>query len=201
MTTTSVPGLPFDLTASPDSAWNLDGGVLSINAHPNSDIFIDPSFASEPKLNAATLLALPPSGDFMLSARVTVAFASTFDAGVLLLWTGEQHWAKLCFEYSPDKEPMVVSVVCRGASDDANGFVVDGSSVWLRVSRIGRTFAYHASTDGRTWKMVRYFTLDVPKDAVRLGFEAQSPTGEGCRVAFDEIRFRAERLEDIRNGS
>ena len=40
--------------------------------------------------------------DFRLSARVTVDFRATFDAGVLLLWLDEAHWAKLCFEYTPD---------------------------------------------------------------------------------------------------
>ncbi|MBT0768411.1 DUF1349 domain-containing protein [Kineosporia sp. J2-2] len=201
MTTTSVPGLPFDLTASPDSTWTIDADVLRTTAHPRSDIFVDPTFATDPQLNASTLLALPPGGDFQLSARVRVDFASTFDAGVLLLWAGDRHWGKLCFEYSPAGEPMVVSVVCREISDDANAFVVEDGAVWLRVSRIGRTFAYHASTDGKVWKMVRYFALDVPGNAVRVGFEAQSPTGEGCTVDFDEIRFAPERLEDVRNGS
>ena len=87
-------------------------------------------------LNAATLLGVPPDGDFQFSARVTVGFASTYDAGVLLLWVDDRHWGKLCFEFSPAGEPMVVSVVTRGVSDDANAFVVDGRTVWLRVSRV-----------------------------------------------------------------
>ena len=57
-------------------------------------------------------------------------------------------WAKLCFEYSPQREPMVVSVVTRGLSDDCNSFVVDGATVWLRIARVGSAFAFHASTDG-----------------------------------------------------
>jgi hypothetical protein len=43
--------------------------------------------------------------------------ASTFDAGVLLLWVDERHWGKLCFEFSPAGDPMIVSVVCRGVAD------------------------------------------------------------------------------------
>jgi regulation of enolase protein 1 (concanavalin A-like superfamily) len=151
-------------------------------------------------LNAATLLGVPPAGDFQLSARVSVDFASTFDAGVLLLWIDERHWAKLCFEYSPAGEPMVVSVVNRGVADDANAFVVDGRLVWLRVSRIDHAFAYHASFDGTTWRMIRFFTIDDPS-AVSIGFEAQSPTGDGCAVTFDDIRFTRERLGDLRDGS
>ena len=207
MTPLRVPGLPFDLTPSADSTWEVAEGVLKTTAHAQSDIFIDPARAkgavvnAASMLNAATLLASPPAGDFQFSARVGVDFNATFDAGVLLLWADEENWAKLCFEYSPDKEPMVVSVVCRGVADDANGFVVQGHSVWLRVSRIGATFAYHASTDGNAWKLIRHFALAGGQEEVRVGFEAQAPTGPGCAIGFDEIEYLTESLEDLRSGS
>jgi hypothetical protein len=120
---------------------------------------------------------------------------------VLLVWINDRHWGKLCFEFSPDGEPMIVSVVTRGVSDDANAFVVDGRTVWLRVSRIEDAFAYHASLDGKTWRMVRFFTIDGTSTSAAIGFEAQSPTGAGCVVTFDDIRFTSERLEDLRDGS
>jgi regulation of enolase protein 1 (concanavalin A-like superfamily) len=207
MTTLAAPGVPFPLTPSCDEAWTVDGpaGTIRVTADPHSDIFIDPGAGStlnaESMLNAATLLGVPPPGDFQLSARVSVDFASTFDAGVLLLWIDERHWAKLCFEYSPAGEAMVVSVVNRGVADDANAFVVDARSVWLRVCRIDHAIAYHASFDGTTWAMIRFFTIDDPSGPVFIGFEAQSPTGDGCAVTFDDIRFTRERLGDLRDGS
>jgi uncharacterized protein len=152
-------------------------------------------------LNAATLLGTPPEGDFQLSARVTVGFQTQYDAGVLLLWVDEQCWAKFCFELSPAGEPMVVSVVTRGVSDDANAFVVPERSVWLRVSRVDRVYAYHASTDARTWRMVRVFSLGDSVTEHKVGFEAQSPTGDGCTVTFEEIRFTGHLLTDLRDGS
>ncbi|QHZ00032.1 hypothetical protein SSPS47_33570 [Streptomyces sp. S4.7] len=132
---------------------------------------------------------------------MSVGFSSTFDAGVLLLWIDERHWAKLCFAYSPRGRPMVVSVVNRGVADDANAFTVDGDSIRLRVSRVGHAIAYHASTDGTTWHLIRYFALDDPARRALTGFEAQSPTGEGCAVTFDEVRFTRDRLADLRDGS
>ncbi|GAB3137656.1 hypothetical protein GCM10027290_03750 [Micromonospora sonneratiae] len=96
---------------------------------------------------------------------------------------------------------MIVSVVCRGVSDDVNAFVVSGRSVWLRVSRIDRVYAYHASVDGRTWRMIRYFAMDDGPVGDRIGFVAQSSTGDGCGVTFDGIRFVAERLTELRDGS
>lgn len=203
----AVPGLPFTCSPSPDGAWAVDEatGAVTATAAAHSDIFIDPGAGSqlnaESMLNAATLLGVPPDGDFRFSARVTVDFAATFDAGVLLLWIDERHWGKLCFEYSPDGEPMIVSVVARGVADDANAFVVEGRTVWLRVSRIDRTFAYHASLDGRTWRMIRFFAFDDTATPTTVGFEAQSPTGDGCAVTFDDIHFTGERLHELRDGT
>lgn len=202
-----VPGIPFALTPSAGSSWEVaaDPTTLSVTADPHSDIFVDPggenAVSSHTLLNAVTLLGAPPAGDFRLSARVTVGFGATFDAGVLLLWFDDKHWAKLCFEYSPDGEPMIVSVVNRVVADDANAFVVDGRTVHLRVSRVDDVYAYHASTDGSTWRLVRAFALDAGGLPPTIGFEAQSPMGEGCPVTFEEISFVSTRLEDLRDGS
>jgi regulation of enolase protein 1 (concanavalin A-like superfamily) len=205
-----IPGVPFPFVPSPAPSWRLDpeAGAVRATAAPHTDLFIDPgsgtTLNAESLLNAATLLGTAPPGDFQLSARVTVDFAATYDAGVLLLWVDERHWGKLCFEFSPAGEPMIVSVVTRGVSDDANAFVVPGKSVWLRVSRIDRAFAYHASEDGRIWRMIRFFTLDDagdPPGRELVGLEAQSPTGDGCAVTFEEIRFVPERLAELRDGS
>jgi hypothetical protein len=46
---------------------------------------------------------------------------------------------------------------------------------------------------------VRYFALGG-EGAVEIGFLAQSPTGEGCRVRFDAIAFEPRRLGELRNG-
>ncbi len=165
-----MPGLPFTLSPSADVAWAIDEvtATVTATAAARTDMFIDPGadseLSAESTLNAATLLGVPPDGDFQFSARVTVNFESTFDAGVLLVWIDDRHWGKLCFEYSPDREPMIVSVVTRGVSDDANAFVVDGRTVWLRVSRIDHAFAYHASLDGKNWQLIRFFAIhDRPR--------------------------------------
>lgn len=203
----NIPGVPFPLSASPAGAWEFDqlSSTLVGTAAARTDVFIDPGGATtadaESMLNAATLLGVPPEGDFQFSARVTVGFAATFDAGVLLLWADERQWGKLCFEFSPAREPMIVSVVNRGVSDDANAFVIPGTSAWLRLSRLGQAYAYHASTDGMRWRMIRFFRISEASAADKVGFEAQSPTGDGCKVTFDDIRFVSERLGDLRDGS
>jgi regulation of enolase protein 1 (concanavalin A-like superfamily) len=198
--TPQIAALPLPLRwETTPTSWNIvDQAALTITAGARTDLFVDPQGTAE-TLNAPRLLA-DVTGDFLLSARVTVGFASTYDAGVLLLYVGEREWGKLCFEYSPQRQPMVVSVVTHGVSDDCNSFVVDGDQVWLRIARLGRAFAFHASTDGTFWHFVRHFALDA-EETIAAGFAAQSPTGEACTATFDAIRYAPERLHDLRSGA
>lgn len=173
-----------------------DGDRVTLHAGPGTDLFADP--AGDPPVLTAPFLAGAPEDDFALSARVAPTLSATFDAGVLVLWAHEECWAKLCVELSPQGEPTVVSVVTRGVADDANAFTTDPDRTWLRVSRIGSAFAFHASGDGELWSLVRYFALD-PGVHVVAGLLAQSPTGNVCAVTFDEIRL-ARPPADIRSG-
>ena len=195
-----IPPLPVPLRwLGRPQAWESGEGSLSITAGPRCDLFVDPGGSVSDGLESPPMLVCEPSGDFTLSARVGVEFASTYDAGVLVLYRDESCWAKLCFERSPQGQPTVVSVVNRRVSDDCNHFAVTDSRIWFRVARGGDCFAFHASTDGSLWQLVRYFAFDDPA-GISVGFVAQSPTGEGCRVSFDEIHYEAGRLTDLRSG-
>ena len=203
------PALPFALNRDGgrgcEFALDAETGTLTLTGEARSDLFIDPSGGSLDRPAAGYVLGVPPRGDFTLSARITVPFASSFDAGVLMVHAGPERFAKACFEFSPQRKPMAVSVVTRGVSDDANGrFVEDGSTLWLRVTRTGRAWAFHSSLDGKWWDMLRYFTLEEPeeeRDAVRVGFLAQSPVGKGLKVTFAQIAYAEGAPEDLRDGS
>lgn len=200
----TVPELPFTLRPyGPGGGWVYQEGALAGRAGPGQDRFVPPGGESTASASDAPRLLGTPEGDFQLIARVTAELAAAGDAGVLCLEVAEQQWAKLCLELSPDR-PTVCTVVTRGHSDDANSFVVDGNSHWLRISRTGRAFAFHASADGERWTFVRVFTLGTAGQATesaRVGFLAQSPKGEGCAVTFERIAFRGRGLDDLRDGS
>jgi regulation of enolase protein 1 (concanavalin A-like superfamily) len=190
--------MPLRWLAEPQS-WSVPGGTsLLVAAGPRTDRFADPQRSAGPVMNAPALVG-DPKGDFLLSARVSVDFAETYDAGVLILHRNDSEWAKLCFEYSPRSEPMVVSVVTRGVSDDCNSFVVDDASVWLRIARVGSAFAFHASIDGDSWSFIRHFALAAGGE-LSVGFAVQSPRGEGCAARFEQIAYEAARLGDLRSG-
>ncbi len=172
--------------------------ALSIAAGPQSDWFYDPA-GSTRRSNAPVAMFAPPDENCLLSAKATVGFNSTFDAGVLFIYADSERWAKLCFEYAPTDRPMVVSVVTRGQSDDCNSVYIDDNSIYLRLYREGNRLAFHYSEDGEYWHMVRHFTIGDLQN-VRIGFSTQSPTGEGCLANFTEINYRSGELSDIRNG-
>lgn len=199
MPTLSV--LPDELQWKNDPVdWKVGAdNSLSITAGAKTDWFVEPSGSDWVKSNAPAALFNPPGGDFLLSAKVTVNFTSTFDAGVLMLYERDDLWGKVCFEYSPQNQPMIVSVVTRGFSDDCNSTVIDGNSVYLRVARLKTAFVFHYSLDGTYWNFVRYFTLGTVEN-LRVGFLAQSPWGEGCNAVFSEIAYRLDTLKELRNG-
>jgi regulation of enolase protein 1 (concanavalin A-like superfamily) len=201
MAALTVPWLPFPLTpeGSPPCRHRVVDGALILTSEPSTDLFVDPAGGGTAP-DAGRLVGMPPDGDFTLAARVTVEFGSTYDAGVLLLHAAERRWAKLCFELSPQGEPTAVTVVTRETSDDCNSFEVAGSTLWLRITRSGRAWAFHASADGRWWRLLRYFSLG-DRHPVRVGFLAQSPTGPGCTASFEEIALRHGAPADLRDGS
>ena len=183
----------------PPADWTIGlDGTLHVTAGPRTDLFLDPA-GGPAELGAPRLMA-PVEGDFQLSAYVKPDLRATFDAGALVLHAADHAWVKLALERSPQGEAMVVSVVTRGLSDDANGRVVAGGAIWLRIARIGEACALHAADDGVHWGLVRHFAFPAPGD-VTAGFLAQSPTGQGCAVTFDGLGFAAETLADLRDGS
>jgi regulation of enolase protein 1 (concanavalin A-like superfamily) len=195
----SLPTIPHTLSwDNPPAAWKHVNKRLSIGAGPQTDLFRDPQ-GKVVMTNSPRLLFEPDSGDFVFSARVEVDFNSDFDAGVLVIYGDEQSWAKLCFEFSPQQQPMIVSVVTRGLSDDCNSVPIQDNNVFLRLARIGQAFAFFYSTDGEYWHLVRHFSLGEP-GAIKVGFSTQAPRGEGCTARFGYITYAQRTIANIRSG-
>jgi uncharacterized protein len=202
MTTVVLPGVPFPFEpwGDPPCTAEVADGTLTLTSGPSSDLFIDPAGEESARPDGGRLTGLPGDRDFTFSARVSVQFASVFDAGVLLLHLSERRWAKLCYELSPQRRPTAVTVVTRSMSDDSNSFETAGGPLWLRITRSGRAWAFHASEDGGWWRLLRYFTLGESSGA-RIGFMSQSPTGAGCTAVFDNIVYKPGAPADLRDGS
>jgi regulation of enolase protein 1 (concanavalin A-like superfamily) len=183
---------------NPPLRWEpLPGGGLRVHAAAKTDFFENPN--GDPGSDTAHLLSLSVEGDFCAQAHVRPTFASTYDAGALMVRGDETHWAKVCFEATDFGTHAAVSVVTDGVSDDANGADLDVESLWLQIVRQVDLFALHYSLDGQSWRMVRYFTLHVPP-RVQVGLVAQSPIGPGTTVDFLSFSVEPRRVANMRAG-
>jgi regulation of enolase protein 1 (concanavalin A-like superfamily) len=197
--TVKVASLPHPLsweTAPADFAQS-DDGALRMSAAPRTDFFVDPR--GQVNMTNSARLLFRPDERFMLRAQARGDLVATYDAAVLMLYVDDRHWAKLCLELSPQGQPMIVSVVTNGASDDCNSVVLDEAAAYLRVAGFGNAFAFHYSLDGAVWHFVRYFGLQQTS-GLRAGFSVQAPVGDGCTITFMDIHYGAEALTDLRSG-
>lgn len=202
--TVVVPELPFILhSEGPPSSVGpkvVPGGVV-LTAEAGADMFFDP--AGKPPPADAERFVAKVEGDFLFSAFVSPVFTSDFDSGVLLGYVDSLNWFKICAELDRAGVTRVVSVVTRGGvSDDCDSSPVDSGGVFLRIARLGETFALHSSNDGETWSMVRYFALGSPTPRViKIGILAQSPAGDGTTSSFSRVSYSADTLREVRDGS
>ncbi len=192
----SIPGLPGARKwQNTPRSWQFDDAkVLTVSANGKTDWFVDPFDGTV--ANSAPILLFTPDSDYVLSARVAVRFVAKWDAGALMLWGDDHHWAKLSFEYSPDKKPTLVTVVTRGLSDDCNSSSIQGDSVYLRIAKSNRTYVFYFSTEGHDWQILRTFSLDTELP-ISVGFEAQSPVGSGATAKFSAITYNPHRIGNI----
>ena len=183
------------LRESPE--WSFDHrGRLTIVPEAVSDFFRP--YGEEPNDNACLLYA-QVTGDFTAVTRAEAVLAGFGDAAALTARANEALWAKLCLERSPIGDVSAVSVVTDGASDDANGELLERPECFMRLTRKGDVFGMHYSLDGETWRLVRCFPLKMPQ-TVMVGIHAQAPFQGGCRVAFDFLRLTDEPIADFRSG-
>ena len=170
---------------------------LMVSATPNSNCFVDP--ATGAVVVNAPFYYQEVEGDFVIRAKVSLDFLTTFDACVLFAYANDKLWAKACFEFTDFGTHAVVSVMTNEFSDDANCINVDGNYVWLQLSRKGNIFAIHYSLDGEAFIMARLTKLPM-QQKIKVGVVAQSPLGQGGDRNFEYLSLEHKTLTDIRSG-
>src|SRR3954447_11185900 len=79
----TLPGLPGELHwINTASSWKQENGGLQILAPAKTDLFVDPAGGMVKDDSPRAMFTADPQ--FTLSAHVTVDFAATYDAGVLV---------------------------------------------------------------------------------------------------------------------
>ncbi|AIQ57437.1 DUF1349 domain-containing protein [Paenibacillus borealis] len=190
--------------------WMNEGNIrfeddaIILEATANSDFFCNNGAIAEEGLTPESLTNAPffyteVSGDFVLRVKVSHDFRDTYDSSSIMVMQDLTVWAKACFELTDFDTHAVVSVVTNQTSDDANGCNIDGNEVWLQASRSGNAFAFHYSTDGIRFDMMRFFNLPVG-ETIKVGLLAQAPTGEGGERIYRNFTLENRTVKNIRTG-
>lgn len=178
---------------------------IEIDAPAQSDFFCNNGAVSEEGITPETLCNAPfyyteVEGDFVMKVKVAHDFKDTYDSASIMVMIDMQNWAKACFEKTDFGTHAAVSVVTRnGESDDANGCNIDSNSVWLQITRVGNSFAFHFSEDGVTYYMMRFFNLAAGK-TIQVGLLAQAPQGNGGIRTYDNLTIEKKTVKNIRFG-
>lgn len=177
--------------------YQIIDGKLIVNSEAKTDYFVNPIDGF--KINDAAFVYELIKGDFVCKAKIKLKHKSIFDAGVLLAFQDETHWAKACFEKIDDGELYICTVLTKDFSDDCVGANINQDYVWMQISRTANVFAIHYSLDGEKWHMTRLANLDLDTE-LKVGFVSQSPTGKGIEVEFSEYSIENKTLENPRLG-
>ena len=177
-------------------------GEIAIAAPAKTDWFNNPipenGAYSAPVANAP-FYYIEVEGDFVFKAKVRPNHKYVYDACALMVIKDEYTWAKAAFEASDFGTKAAVCVVTNQISDDANGCNIAQDELWLQIVRVGDVFCVHYSLDGERFDMVRLFHLPVGS-IVKVGLEAQSPSGEGGLRFFSDVTLEHRTVENLRKG-
>jgi uncharacterized protein len=170
---------------------------FTIEAGEKTDMFRDPNVAYNTD-NAPKLLFIADS-NFVLTAAIHHEFLSKWDGGALVVKADSLNWIKFCFEKDYTGQKRVVSVVTKGISDDCNSAAATANTVYYKIAKAGNVITLYYSMDGRGWFLIRHlqFDSDAP---LKIGFLAQSPTGQRCRVSFSDIHYSTRKIADPYTG-
>ena len=189
-----IPAIPRGLfwENSPKN-FSMKGNEFVIVAGGKTDMFRDPNVTYNTD-NAPKLL-FEGDENFIFIASIEHAFASKWDGGALVVKQDSLHWIKFCFEKDYTGAKRVVSVVTNDISDDCNSEEMKSNKVFYKVAKAGNVITLYSSENGIRWLLVRHLQFETRK-GFKLGFLAQSPTGERCEVTFSNISYKTEKIKD-----
>ena len=188
---TSIPhGLFWENTPK---SFSVHGNQFVIVAGKETDMFRDPNVTYNTD-NAPKLL-FEGDDNFVLTASIEHAFTNKWDGGAIVIKQDSLNWIKFCFEKDYTGAKRVVSVVTKNISDDCNSVEMNANKVYYKVAKADNVITLYCSTDGIKWYLIRHLQFDAHK-GFKIGFLAQSPTGEHCEVKFSNIVYNIKKIKD-----
>lgn len=141
--------------------------------------------------NPHALLMDTREEEFTFTVKTTFATASPYDHCGVLLYLDEENWAKACAEYETDEEQTLGSVVTNLGYSDWGGTYISEKvkRMYYRVSRRGNDFRFESSTDGESFKQMRFFHMFCEHEPLAIGVFACSPYGKSFKAVFEDMKF------------
>jgi regulation of enolase protein 1 (concanavalin A-like superfamily) len=191
--------VPSVLTLDNPGMARVSGDRLILTAPKGSDLYT--SADGGHGTLTAPRVTFPADGDFIFSAKAEAPFAANYDGPGLVLWNGDDYWAKLLFERLDETHSVVSSSFATPISDNSYHTRLSGDvhAIWLKVVRAGRSVFFYTSLDGKDWQILRDFAVD-PDRRLQVGFLSQSPLGEQFTATFSDIHFEAKTFKDYWQG-
>ncbi len=183
---------------NPPADYKLTDTGIVITAPGKTDKYI--AAGGEYSIDNAPLLVLDDNDqNFILSTKVSHAFASKWDSGGLVVEADATHWFKFEFEGDYTGAHRIVSVVTNEFSDDANSMEFGSDSIYVKVARAGDVFFLYVAQDGKNWYLVRGFKFKST-GPLKVGLIAQCPTGASSTITFSDVRYSPTKIKDMWKG-
>lgn len=190
----SLPSIPHPLSwENKPKEFHISGNSLVITAGEKTDMFRDPNVTYN--TDNAPKLMFRPDEHFVLTVAVEHPFDSKWDGGAIVLKQDSLNWVKFCYEKDYTGARRVVSVVTKNVSDDCNSVSLKSDRIYFKMAKADNVITLYYAEDGKNWFLVRHLQFDA-HPGFRVGFLAQSPTGQQCTVRFSEIRYEAKKIKD-----
>ena len=172
----------------PHQATVTDKRIV-IHAEPGTDLWQN-TYYNFTK-NTGHALVAEADEECSFSVRAAREGSSLYDQCGVLVYLDGKNWAKVCMEYGDESTQRLGSVVTSGGYSDWAWTELPGDIdvMYYRVSRLGDSFLFEASQDGKEYREMRIFHLRCKNAAVRIGVFACCPTGDGMKAVFEEAAF------------
>ena len=189
-----IASIPYSLYwENTPERFALKNNELIMVAGPKTDMFRDPNVTYNTD-NAPKLL-FSADENFILTASIEQSFASKWDGGAIVITQDSLNWIKFCFEKDYTGAKRVVSVVTKNISDDCNSVEIKTNKVFYKVAKADNVITLYYSTTGIEWFLIRHLQFDTTT-GFKVGFLAQSPTGDSCEVKFSNITYSSRKIKD-----
>ncbi|MBZ4043913.1 DUF1349 domain-containing protein [Flavobacterium hibisci] len=165
------------------------------------DYFSDPNNKLSNNSAPILLSKVDNTKPFTLTAKISPEFTKEglYNAGVLYIYVNDNFYQKFCFEQDERGNHRIVTVRTIGTSDDNNHDVVEGKTVYMKISSDTETVASYYSLDNKNWQMVRLYKNNYPEE-IWTGISTQCPVDKGTTSYFEDISLEQKSVKDFRLG-